>query len=143
MPEVLELEQVQMSQAGERRTPDPDEEQLKLYRGTHEPPTSVAIHRGNLTVPATPDHLLVGNLNHPHLRLRQPINIVITREDSLLIASIPNIEEFGYGSHLTAAVEDLRQVLVELYQTLKAEHDRLGPDMIHLWSQLQEIIEER
>jgi hypothetical protein len=143
MPEVLELEQVQMSQAGERVTPDPDEERLKLYRGTHEPPTSVEIHRGNLTVPATPNSILVGNLNHPHLRFRQPINVVITREDSLLIASIPDIEEFGYGAHLTAAVEDLRQVLVELYQTLKSEYDRLGPDMKQLWSRLQEIIEER
>jgi hypothetical protein len=143
MSEVLELEQVQMSQAGERRTPDPDEERLKLYRGTHEPPTSVEIHRETLAGPATPERLLVGNLNHPHLRLREPINVIITREDSLLIASIPDIEEFGYGSHLTAAVEDLRQVLVELYQTLKAGHGRLGPDLIHLWTQLQSIIEER
>lgn len=102
MPEVLELEKVQMSHAGERRTPDPDIERLKFYRGTHEPPTSSEIHRENLPARATPETLLVGNLNHPRLRLREPINVIITRDDSLLMASIPEIEEFGYGSHLTA-----------------------------------------
>lgn len=143
MSDILELAKVQISPAGERRTPDPNEEQLKVYHGTHELPTSIEIHRDNITAPATPEHLLIGNLNHPRLRLREPITIIITREDSLLIASIPEIEEFGFGSHLTAAVEDLRQTLVELYLTLKAEQDHLGPDMIHLWNQLLEIIEER
>jgi hypothetical protein len=143
MPEVLELEQVQMSQTGERQTPDPDSERLKLYRGAHEPPTSVELHQDNLSARATPERLLIGNLNHPRLRLREPINVIITRDDSLLIASIPEIEEFGYGTHLTAAVEDLRQTLIELFQTLKVERSRLGPDMLQLWNQLQVLIEER
>lgn len=143
MPEILELEKVQMSPAGERRTPDPDEERLRLYLGSHEPPTSVEIHQEELPPSATPERLLVGNLNHPRLRLRQPISVIMTRDDSSLIASIPEIEEFGYGFHLTAAVEDLRQTLVELFQTLQAEQSRLGPDMKQLWNKLQELIEER
>jgi len=143
MSEGLELEQVQISQTGERRTPDPDTDRLILYRGTHAPPTSVDVHRENLPTGATPESLLLGNLNHPHLRLREPINVLITREDSLLIASIPDIDEFGYGPHLTAAVEDLRQTLIELFQTLKAEQSRLGPDMRQLWDRLQHLIEER
>jgi hypothetical protein len=143
MPEVLELEQVQMSQTGERQTPDPDSERLKLYRGAHEPPTSIELHSNTISAHATPTQLLVGNLNHPRLRLREPINVIITEDDSLLIASIPDIEEFGYGSHLTAAVEDLRQTLIELFQTLKAEQSRLGLDMAQLWTRLQVLIEER
>jgi hypothetical protein len=143
MPEVLELDQVQMSQTGERRTPDPDLDRLKLDRGGYEVVISVGIHRADVHAPATPESLLVGNLNHPCLRLRKPIKVFITRDDALLIASIPELEEFGYGSHLTAAVEDLRQTLIELYCTLKAEQSRLGPDMIQLWTQLQELIKEK
>jgi hypothetical protein len=143
MQEILELEPVQMSQAGERRSPDPDFERLKLSRGTHEPPISVEIHHETSLPRATPERLIVGNLNHPHLRLRIPITVSITRDESLLIASIPEIDEFGYGPHLTAAVEDLRQTLIELFQTLKSEQSRLGPGMIQLWNQLQELIEER
>lgn len=143
MPKVLDLEDVQMSKAGERRSPDPDEAHIKLYRGTYEAPTSIEIHREDLRISATPEQLVVGNLNHPRLRLRQPIAVMITREESLVIASLPQLEEFGYGSHVTAAVEDLRQTLIELYQTLKAEYARLGPDMVQLWNELQTLIEER
>ena len=143
MPEVLELEEVQMSQTGERQTPDPDTARLKLYGGTDQPPIVVELHSDTILARATPEQLLVGNLNHPHLRLRKPINVIITEDDSLLIANIPEIEEFGYGSHLTAAVEDLRQTLIELFQTLKTEQMRLGPDMVQLWAKLQTLIEER
>jgi hypothetical protein len=141
MPEVLELEEVQMSQIGERQTPGPDIERVKIFQGPHE--SSVEIHEENFLAKATPESLLVGNLNHPHLRLREPIQVIITRDDSLIIASIPEIEEFGYGTHLTAAVEDLRQTLIELFQTLKSEQSRLGPHLTELWSQLQVLIEER
>jgi len=143
MPEVLELKQVQMSRAGERQDPDPDKERLELYQGNHELPTSVELHREDFPTHATPENLLLGNLNHPRLRLRQPVNVIITRDDSLLIASIPEIEEFGYGPHLTSAIEDLRQTLVELFQTLKSEQSRLGSDIVQLWNQLQVLIEER
>jgi hypothetical protein len=143
MAAVLELAQVQMSQPGERRTPDPDTERLKLSWGIHAPPTSVEMHKESVPARATPERLLVGNLNHPHLRLRHPISVMITRDESLLIASIPEIDEFGYGPHLTAAVEDLRQTLIELFQTLKSEQSRLGPGMLQLWGQLRELIEER
>lgn len=143
MPEVLDLEDVQMSEAGERRSPDPDEAHLKLYHGTYEAPTSIEIHRVDLRMSATPEQMVIGNLNHPRLRLRHPIAVMITREESLVIANLPEIEEFGYGPHVTAAVEDLRQTLIELYQTLKTEYARLGPDMVQLWNELQTLIEER
>jgi len=143
MPAVLELQPVQMSRAGARHAPDPNTARLDLYHGTHALPTSVDLHREDCPTPATPEHLLLGNLNHPRLRLRQPVHVILTRDDSLLIASIPEIEEFGYGPHVTAAIEDLRRTLVELFQTLKSEQSRLGPAMVRLWSQLQVLIDER
>jgi hypothetical protein len=137
MPEVLELEPVQMSQPGERRSPDPD------LGETREPPTLVEIHQETSLPPATPERLIIGNLNHSHLRLRAPITVSITRDEALLIASIPELDEFGYGTHLTAAIEDLRQTLIELFQTLKSEQARLGPGMLKPWNPLQNLIEER
>jgi hypothetical protein len=67
----------------------------------------------------------------------------VEREDQWVIATYAEIDEFGYGGHLTEAVEDFRQSLIELYLTLKAEQDRLGLDLNMVWRRLQDLIEER
>lgn len=92
---------------------------------------------------ATPHELLLGSMNHPCLGLRQPLRLTITRDGPLVVAHASELEEFGYGPHLTSAVEDFRQTLLELYQTPKTESDRLGSDLTHLWRRLQSLIEER
>lgn len=92
---------------------------------------------------ATPSRLILGNLNHPTLRLRHPLELLIEREDQWIVAAYPELDEFGYGAHLTEAVEDFRQSLIELYLTLKAEQDQLGPDLQKVWQRLHDLIEER
>lgn len=106
------------------------------------PPTSMPMHRRNLAWPTTPTLVVIDDLNHPHLRLRQPLAVRLTREDSCVFARIPGSDIFGYGVHWSAAVADLIQALVELYDVLDAEQDRLGPAMIRVWKQLQATIEE-
>lgn len=115
-----------------------------LYEGVKTPSSSVGRFAITLApLSATPSHLLLGNLNHPTLRLRHPLNLLIEREDQWIIATYPELDEFGYGAHLTEAVEDFRQSVIELYLTLKAEHEYLGPDLQRVWQSLQELIEER
>lgn len=89
---------------------------------------------------ATPSEILLGSLNHPRLYLRKPIPLKIDREDEHVVAAWPEIDEFGYGSHLTAALEDFRQTLVELYLSLEADQKNLGPELQTLWSSLQEWV---
>lgn len=89
---------------------------------------------------ATPAEILLGSLNHPALRLRKPIPLKIDREDEHVVAAWQEFDEFGYGAHLTVALEDFRQTLVELYLSLEADQKNLGPELQALWHSLQEWI---
>jgi len=133
MPSALTIE----------RRPYPNEGEL-LYSKGQDAPVSVGRFAVVAEPPsATPPTLLLGNLNHPILRLRQPLALSVEREDHWIVATYPELDEFGYGGHLTEAVEDFRQSLIELYLTLKAEQDRLGPDLQKVWQRLQDLIQER
>jgi hypothetical protein len=93
--------------------------------------------------PATPSEVLIGTLPHPNLRLRAPLRVEVQREDDAIGVWSPDLEEFGYGPHLTAAIEDFQQTLVELYLTLEEDRPNLGPAMIAQWERLEQAIEQR
>ena len=76
--------------------------------------------------PVLPTDMLVGALRDPRLRLHSPLHVLFRREDDFIIAECKELDEFGYGRHLTEAIEDLQQVVAELYFTLKTEEGRLG-----------------
>ncbi len=92
---------------------------------------------------ATPDRLLLGGLRHPRLRLYRPVSLTVEREDEHVTVWSDLLEEIGYGPHLTAAVEDFQETVSELYFSLKAEQERLGPEMRRLWEMLQGMVDER
>lgn len=89
---------------------------------------------------ATPAEILLGCLNHPSLRLRKPIPLKIEREEGHVVAAWLELDEFGYGAYLTAAVEDFRQTLVEVYLGLEGDQENLGPELQALWRSLQEWV---
>lgn len=93
-----------------------------------------------MVLPAT---FTVGTLNHSLLRLRQPADLDVESCPGGVIVTLPTTGDWGVGPHLTAAVEDWQQTVVELYWTLQAEQGQLGPAMVALWAQLQTLIEVR
>ena len=138
------LQDIQIAPPGKGRIPDLKEPCLAISQGSTEPPVEVPLRFTQPTErSATPDSLLLGTLNHPRVRLVQPLRVDISREDGFIVAQVPELDEFGYGPHLTAAIDDLQQSLVELYLTLETDQDRLGPDLARLWVQLQRIIHAR
>lgn len=98
-----------------------------------------------ITVPerATPAEFLIDALRHPQLRLRAPLRVQVEREGEFVLVWNDQLRELGYGSYLTAAVEDFQQTLIELYFTLRGEQARLGSDMSRLWQELRRYVEER
>jgi hypothetical protein len=90
-----------------------------------------------------PSEFVVGTLRHPFLRLRRPVRLAVAQDGEFVTVLLEEIDEFGYGPHLTAAVEDWQQTIVELYLTLQAERERLGPAMVELWERLQTFVEAR
>ena len=93
--------------------------------------------------PSTPPVIVLGAIPSPDLRLRKPIRLEVQREEGEVGVWSEDLEEFGYGSYLTAAIEDFQQTIIELYHTLEDEQDRLGPGMVELWNRLQLFLEHR
>lgn len=92
--------------------------------------------------PALPATMLLGALRDPRLRLIAPLTIAFEREDSNIVAYCEELEEFGFGTHLTEAIADLQAAIAELYFTLKEENNRLGSDLKRLWGSLHQKIKE-
>lgn len=95
------------------------------------------------TIPATPKELEIGTLFDDRLRLNNTITVIMEQEGDIYIARCDFLDEFGYGESPSDAIDDLRVVIDELYWTLKAERENLGPDMARLWGRLSELIEEK
>jgi len=92
--------------------------------------------------PALPETMLLGALRDPRLRLLAPLTISLERENDDIVAYCEELEEFGFGTHLTEAIEDLQVTIAELYFTLKEENDRLSSNLIRIWDSLRQKIKE-
>jgi hypothetical protein len=119
---------------GEGRSVDEPLKRLPLFELPTEPIETVG--------PTLPSTMLLGALRDPRLRLITPLTITFEREDSDIVAYCEELEEFGYGTHLTEAIEDLQAAIAELYFTLKEENDRLGSELARIWDNLQQKIKE-
>jgi hypothetical protein len=89
---------------------------------------------------ATPAELAIHSLGDPCLRLRAPLQVTVEQEGEFVTVWHPELEEIGYGPDLASAVADFQETVVELYSTLCAERDRLGPEMERLWAYLQQHV---
>jgi len=92
--------------------------------------------------PTLPKTMLLGALRDPRLRVIEPFIITFEREDSNIVAYCEEIEEFGFGTHLTEAIADLQATIVEAYFTLKEENKRLGSNLRKLWDSLRQKVKE-
>jgi hypothetical protein len=93
--------------------------------------------------PQLPDHLLLGFLADGRFRVRAPIHVNVSTEGDQVILEAEGLDEFGFGSNLSQAIRDLQKALVELYNTLETEHDRLGPDLMRVWEKLGSTVVRR
>jgi hypothetical protein len=85
----------------------------------------------------------IGTLPHPGLRLRAPLLVEVERQGDQVGVWSPDLEEFGYGSHLTAAIEDFQRGIVELYLELESQGANLAPALAATWERLQQFVEPR
>lgn len=106
------------------------------------PPFELPTVQTRIIAPALPESMLLGALRDPRLRLLAPLTISLERENEDIVAYCEELEEFGFGTHLTEAIEDLQVTIAELYFTLKEENDRLGSNLIRIWDSLHQKIKE-
>ena len=78
---------------------------------------------------ATPEEFLLGSLRDGRLRVVGPISVSRTAESGQIVLEAHELNEFGFGGNVSEAIADLQTAIAELYFTLDAEQDRLGPDL--------------
>jgi hypothetical protein len=91
---------------------------------------------------ARPARLLFGAVKQPTWRLRKPIPLDVSTEDTHVVVTWADIDEFGYGSTMGAAADDFGRALGELYERLQ-ESEQLGPDLLRVKQILSQYIEIR
>lgn len=91
---------------------------------------------------ARPNEVQFGALNDPQYRLRQPIPLGVSVEESNVIVSWADVDEFGTGETLSAAISDFAYALRELHRFLQ-KSEELGPDLAKIKHVLGDYIETR
>ena len=85
----------------------------------------------------------LGSLRDGRLRVVEPVKAVRTTEEGKCVVEAPELNEFGFGDNLSEAITDLQAAIAELYFTLEAEQDRLGPDLAMVWATLSRKVQVR
>lgn len=75
--------------------------------------------------------------------LRQPLTVQVWPEDTVFVAATDEIDVHAFGDSLDAAVEALRDAVVEHVSRLEAADDRLSPRMIRERDALRSLVQRR
>ena len=90
-----------------------------------------------------PNQILLATLSTSGFRMLQAIPAQLRYDATGVTASWEEIDEFGTGSSMSAACEDLGRTVAELYRSLREEQGNLGPDLQQVWSKLQDYLAPR
>lgn len=93
--------------------------------------------------PDRPRMILMGLSGDSRLRLRRPIPVSISADGETVTAYVNDVEEFGYGPNLSAALEDLSKTLAQLLFSLAENEQRLGPGLAQTLKVLRDYFELR
>jgi len=95
---------------------------------------TVELTREALSFPRT---IRLGSVPNARVRVLRPIPVELSHADGSVIASVPELEEFGQGDTSSDALNDLGFSLAELFLSLYQEESRLGPDLAQLLAKLR------
>ena len=90
-----------------------------------------------------PQRLLFGALKDPKLRLARAIPLEVSVEESTVVVSWAEIDEFGSGANMSEALDDFGHALCELYHRLNEGGVQLGPDLNNVKETLEKYVQRR
>ncbi len=90
-----------------------------------------------------PEDILFGAVLDRRLRVKKPIPVTISKDESGVVVSSSELEDFGCGANISEALDDFAKTLAELYFSLKENADRLGDDLKQQFTRLRDFIEVR
>ncbi len=74
--------------------------------------------------------------------LREPVLIHLWIDNGEYVADAPNLNLHGFGADDVQALTDVRERIVEEYEFLRSEADRLSPRMTAMYAALAEVLGE-
>jgi len=85
-------------------------------------------------------------LTHPlhskNYRLKQPIPVVVEKENHLIICSLPELHIYGCGDTINDALQEFEHILVTDYESyFKTHKEELTQDAQILLLELNELLE--
>ena len=89
-----------------------------------------------------PETHWIQNLRHPSYQLRHSIPVVIERDGDVVIATYDDIDLYGTGEGVQEAISDLCAAIVEYYEGLKENENRLGTLPTQEYAFLKQMIVE-
>ena len=87
-----------------------------------------------------PETYWIQNLQHPAYQLSRPIPIMIENDINVVIATYDDIDLYGTGDDVQEAISDLCSAIVEYYEGLKENENRLGDIPTQEYAFLKQII---
>jgi hypothetical protein len=69
--------------------------------------------------------------------------LTTSRREGSVVVSSDDLEEFGYGSTLSDALDDFGKTVCELYHSLEAEEERLSNHLKQTLATLRRYLEPR
>jgi len=90
-----------------------------------------------------PSRLLFGGIRDPRLRMIQAIPLDVSVEESTFVVSWPEVNEFGTGETMSAALSDFAGALIELYYRLSEPDVKLSGDLRNVKEILGHYIQRR
>lgn len=133
---------VKQPQADVVRSPDAGLTLQVVPMERQEPAADLEIQVQLQPVPR-PERISLGTLSDQGFRVIKPIAVQIETRGDSVVASWPEVEEFGTGASTSYALEDLGRTVAELYRTLQLDETRLGPDLESVWGKLKEYVVPR
>jgi hypothetical protein len=98
---------------------------------------------GKLSKKLATKSIFLQNLRHQCYILKQPLSVTLESEDSEIVASCYDINMYGCGDNEEEAIDDLCTVIVEYYESLKEDKEKLGCLPQKHWIYLSNVIEEK
>lgn len=110
--------------------------------GVFVPPTSHMLVGGSIQWPL---ELMFGGPLDRGVRAKRPLPVQISRESGTYVVNCEAIEQFGYGSDMSEALDDFGKTVAEMFLYLSEESkaDRLGDELAHRYEVLQQYLERR
>ena len=93
--------------------------------------------------PELPAQITLESLNDARLRVKEPIAVAVFATEGFIVAEAAELSECGDGVNQAEAIADLQYAIADLYFTLEADKDRLGPGLQKVWATLQSQVERR